>query len=320
LRDEAVPNAAPAQETDILNDVETWLDPPLEPSGPGAFSGPLSDTWIDRRVVQSDDYVRSNLDTVFSGSVVVGWSDRLQALGSAALGEAAYLGFGLVYLAEHMGGEVLGAIGEGINATDKVIPGFATSLESFQGLGPEFALLGPLSRGTLFQARMNALQLRGLTTIDRVRLGSGGSAANNAVARFNITHYYKPLKGLPDIVDLRAELRLHQDAINQIIREEGIEGLKSRIRQAQDPVVWQQTEQLGRRATKSLGTAGEALVWPHYPDMKIGLDPFAIGPATNARINVILGGNVQRLAEELLKLEAGIREIHLDLELTRFRK
>lgn len=114
----------------------------------------LYDTWLDRQVVLADVAAKDNWDTLTSGSVVVQPSERLKAAGNFVLNEIGYLSGGVFHLVEHAAGDLLGLVGQGIEAVERVAPGFKTTLESLQGvpaLGPEFGLL---ARGALLQARV----------------------------------------------------------------------------------------------------------------------------------------------------------------------
>jgi hypothetical protein len=105
-----------------------------------------------------------------------------------------------------------------------------------------------------------------------------------------------------DKVELEQQIRDQVDALNKILAEVGIKGLKQRISEYSPEL-----EQLGRAIVKSLPSAGvdslgRELAWLHVPDQILGAEPFAILKAGVKRNNSIVGANNKRLAGEILTL------------------
>jgi hypothetical protein len=116
-----------------------------------------------------------------------------------------------------------------------------------------------------------------------------------------------------DVAALRSEIQLHVDAWNEILQKEGMAGLKRRLQQ------WEQfgddIEAAGRKYTKSLGSAGEGKVWPHYPDMATGGRPkSAVGSAADRRLNSIIGGQADRLRREILTMPDDVTRLDFNLD------
>jgi len=115
-----------------------------------------------------------------------------------------------------------------------------------------------------------------------------------------------------DFGALHSEFQRHVDAWNQILHKEGMPGLKQRLEQWEQ--FGDQIEAVGRRYTRSLGSAGKGQVWPHYPDMATGGRPkSAVGTPADARLNAIIGGQADVLRKKLLDMPDDVTEIAFDL-------
>jgi len=113
---------------------------------------------------------------------------------------------------------------------------------------------------------------------------------------------------------LRQEIQRHVDAWNEIIRKEGISGLKRRLQQYEQ--FQKEIEAAGRRYTRGLGPAGRGKAWPHYPDMSTGGRPkLAVGSPADSRLNSIIGGQTDRLRREIRDLPNNVTELRFNLEL-----
>lgn len=117
-----------------------------------------------------------------------------------------------------------------------------------------------------------------------------------------------------DIDSLNVEIQRHVDAWNKILKKNGMKGLKNRLRTYERHK--KMIERAGRKYTKSLGSAGKGKIWSHYPDMsgggmpKSGVD--VLNPA-NARLNSIIGGQMNRIRRELLKMSDDITKLIFEL-------
>ena len=126
-------------------------------------------------------------------------------------------------------------------------------------------------------------------------------------------HRLKPNR-TTDQAALRQEIQLHVDAWNNIIRKEGMQGLKRRLRQYEE--FGTEIEAVGRRYTRSLGSAGQGQAWPHYPDMSTGGRPkTAVGSPADRRLNSIIGGQTDRLRREILDMPDDVTDLRFDLDL-----
>ena len=119
-------------------------------------------------------------------------------------------------------------------------------------------------------------------------------------------HTIKPDKKT-NISELRRHIRGQIKAINKIIQEEGMIGLKARIRAYNEDV-----EKEGRNFVKTLGPAGDCKAWLHEPDMSKPTDVTKVG---DKRINSILGGQADRIAKDILKMPDETTKITYQLKL-----
>lgn len=91
--------------------------------------------------------------------------------------------------------------------------------------------------------------------------------------------------------------------MNRIIDQEGLSGLKQRIRN------YQNVEAEGRSYVKSLGSAGDNMAWLHGPDMRVGGGPRDIIGIGGRRENSILGGQAGKIAQQILELPDNVTRI-----------
>ena len=100
-----------------------------------------------------------------------------------------------------------------------------------------------------------------------------------------------------NLAELRRQVRGQIAAFNAIIKREGMEGLKKRIR-AYGP----ELEQEGRAHVKGLTPAPEGQAWLHEPDMRAGGRPTDVTGLGDRRTNSIIGGQATRVSEDILKM------------------
>ncbi len=131
------------------------------------------------------------------------------------------------------------------------------------------------------------------------------------LARLTYRHTIKPDKKT-NISELRRQIRGQIKAMNKIIQEEGIIGLKARIRAYNEDV-----EKEGRNFVKTLGPAGDCKAWLHEPDMRTGGKPTDVTKVGDKRINSILGGQADRIARDILKMPDETTKITYQLKLKR---
>ena len=124
-------------------------------------------------------------------------------------------------------------------------------------------------------------------------------------------HTIKPDKKT-NISELRRQIRGQIKAMNKIIQEEGMIGLKARIRAYNEDV-----EKEGRNFVKTLEPAGDCKVGLHEPDMRTGGKPTDVTKVGDKRINSILGGQADRIARDILKMLDETTKITYQLKLKR---
>ena len=116
-------------------------------------------------------------------------------------------------------------------------------------------------------------------------------------------HYLKQNK-VTDINDLQKQVQDQIDGFNRIISEEGMSGLKSRIR-AYGPEV----EAEGRKYVKTLEPAPSGKAHLHVPDMKTGGAPTDVLGIGDRRNNSIIGGQADQIAREILNMGDNVTKI-----------
>lgn len=99
------------------------------------------------------------------------------------------------------------------------------------------------------------------------------------------------------MAELRRQIRGQISAMNRIIQQEGMIGLKNRIKNYSTDI-----EKEGRVYVASLGSAGKGKAWLHEPDMRVGGLPTDVKKAGDKRVNSILGGQANRIAETILAM------------------
>ena len=116
------------------------------------------------------------------------------------------------------------------------------------------------------------------------------------LACLTYNHKLKPNKKT-NKTELRRQIRGQISAMNKIIQEEGMIGLKNRIRNYSTSL-----EKEGRAYTASLGSAGKNKAWLHEPDMRVGGLPTDVSKTGDKRVNSILGGQAKERAEDILAM------------------
>ncbi len=114
-----------------------------------------------------------------------------------------------------------------------------------------------------------------------------------------------------DIAELNRQAERQVARMNEIIEKEGMQGLKQRIRNYSKKL-----EQQGRAHVKTLDDAGEGLAWLHEPDMRTGGGPKDVFGTGDKRINSIIGGQANRLAEEILNMPDSTTRIEIKITVT----
>jgi hypothetical protein len=116
--------------------------------------------------------------------------------------------------------------------------------------------------------------------------------------------------------ELQAQVDGQVAAMNKIIKEEGMVGLKKRIRDyRKDPEI----EKEGRKYVKDqLGSPGEdaegnPLAWLHEPDMAVGGNPEDVSRTGIRRNNSILGGQANKIADMILAMPNDTTQINAKL-------
>jgi tetratricopeptide (TPR) repeat protein len=137
--------------------------------------------------------------------------------------------------------------------------------------------------------------------------GFGRGAAKEIVGKLEYIHIQKPNK-ITNTIELERQLIEQIDAMNAILKNEGMIGLKNRIKNYSNVV------EDGRKYVKTLGSAGKDKVWAHIPDMRVGGGPKDISkiPA-GLRENSILGGQADKIANDILKMSDDITKIEYKL-------
>ena len=122
-----------------------------------------------------------------------------------------------------------------------------------------------------------------------------------------LTYNHKLKAGkVTDIAELTRQMDEQIEAMNKILKEEGIEGLKKRVSDYGPEI-----EKAGRNHTASLGSAGDGKVWAHTPDMRTGGSPTSVSPIpAGARENSILGGgNARRISQDIQSMGNDVTEV-----------
>jgi RHS repeat-associated protein len=127
-----------------------YLDPPPVVAS-SQYLFPLGNygTYIDRQVARAYAAAQSNLDSIFQPSVMESAGDRVSAVPVFVFNYVGYLAAGVFYFFEHVGGEVLGVVGEVIEA----VPGLKDVFEVLQAMPYLGSGFGLLAEGSLVQLR-----------------------------------------------------------------------------------------------------------------------------------------------------------------------
>jgi hypothetical protein len=145
-------------------------------------------------------------------------------------------------------------------------------------------------------------------------INNQSTVRSEATQELEYNHQLKSNKNT-DIPKLKDQIQGQVDAMNKIIQEEGMAGLKERIRGYNV-----QVEQSGRKHVKSLAEAGtddqgNALAWLHEPDMRVGGLPTDVTRTGDKRINSILGGQANRLRQTILAMSDDTTKIEWKLNI-----
>ena len=146
------------------------------------------------------------------------------------------------------------------------------------------------------------------------------TADAGSVGRLTYQHQLKAGK-TTDVPGLSGQIGQEVDTMNQVIKMESIQGLQQRILAYRaDPSI----EAAGRAHVKTLGPAGctscgDPLAWLHRLDMSKGGSPTDIAGRGLLRNNSIIGGQANRIADEILKMPTGTTRIEWELVLKQVR-
>jgi RHS repeat-associated protein len=146
------------------------------------------------------------------------------------------------------------------------------------------------------------------------------AAAEASTGRLTYYHQLKTGKST-NVPDLEGQIRAQVGVMNQIVEREGIAGLQRRILEYRaDPTI----EAAGRAHVKDLGPAGctecgDPLAWLHGPDMGVGGGPTDVIGKGLLRNNSILGGQANRIANEILTMPSTTKRIDWELVLKQTR-
>ncbi|MEW6127922.1 MAG: polymorphic toxin type 15 domain-containing protein [Acidobacteriota bacterium] len=133
----------------------------------------------------------------------------------------------------------------------------------------------------------------------------------------NIEYVHQLKKGkVTDEEELQDQVDGQIAAMNKIIEEEGMAGLKKRIRDYRKS---DEVEKAGRQYIKdNLEPAGEdedgnPLAWLHEPDMATGGKPTDVTRKGKRRNNSILGGQANKIADSILAMPNDTTKIEAKL-------
>jgi hypothetical protein len=98
--------------------------------------------------------------------------------------------------------------------------------------------------------------------------------------------------------------------MNEIIREEGMAGLKQRVRNYNRTV-----ERAGRKhVADNFPRADDGMAWLHEPDMVVGGLPTDVFRQGNSRVNSIIAGNhTRKIRQAILAMSDDVTEITSNL-------
>ncbi|OOS07814.1 hypothetical protein B0189_02040 [Moraxella cuniculi] len=113
-----------------------------------------------------------------------------------------------------------------------------------------------------------------------------------------------------NMAELRRQIRGQISAMNRIIQQEGMIGLKNRIRNYSDDLRKQ-----GDAFISSLGSAGKGKAWLHEPDMRVGGLPTDVSRTGDERINSIIGGQASRIYKDILAMPDNTTKITYKLKI-----
>ncbi|VTU02537.1 rhs repeat-associated core domain-containing protein : : PT-HINT: Toxin_43 [Gemmataceae bacterium] len=121
-----------------------------------------------------------------------------------------------------------------------------------------------------------------------------------------LTYVRRIRPGSPPIdrAELTRQIGRQVEAMNNIIKAEGLAGLKKRIR-SYTPAV----EKAGRAYVRTLTKAGKGKAHLHEPDMRAGGLPADVFGVGSKRVNSVLGGQANKIAQAILKMKKDVTVI-----------
>ena len=151
---------------------------------------------------------------------------------------------------------------------------------------------------------VNKLSDPNLSPKDRAKIAARQKRLNNQpesptveiVGNLQYNHDIKPRKST-DINDLKLQVQAQIDGFNRIIQQEGIQGLKDRINNYSPEL-----EALVRAYVRTLQKAPTGEAHLHLPDMTTGGLPTDVDGTGNSRNNSIIGGQANRIANDILNM------------------
>ena len=128
-------------------------------------------------------------------------------------------------------------------------------------------------------------------------IGGENEQENSEIeGKLEYVHYQKENKET-DIADLKKQVQGQVEGFNRIIKKEGMKGLKDRINNYNPDV-----EKAGRDYVKTLEPAPPGMAYLHEPDMRTGGDPKDVTNVGSRRNNSIIGGQANRIANDILNM------------------
>ena len=144
--------------------------------------------------------------------------------------------------------------------------------------------------------------------VDSARIWCEKSNAPRVVGELEYVHQLKANK-VTDLAELNDQVNGQIRRMNEIIRDEGMAGLKQRIRNYN-----RQLEQQGRKHIRdNLAKPDDGMAWLHEPDMRTGGLPTDVTRQGNRRINSIIGGQADKIAQAILDMSDDVTEITSNL-------
>lgn len=147
------------------------------------------------------------------------------------------------------------------------------------------------------------------------KLSAASKCAKAKVGDIEYVHQLKADKET-NLEELQEQVDGQVAAMNKIIAEEGMAGLKKRIRDYRKN---EEIEKEGRKYVKDnfdppgADEDGNPLAWLHEPDMAVGGDPKDVARKGIRRNNSILGGQANKIADMILAMPNDTTQINAKL-------